>query len=227
MASRGVNKVIIVGNLGQDPEVRFFPNGGAVCNVTVATSESWKDKQTGEQKELTEWHRIVFNGRLAEIAGEYLKKGSKVYIEGSLRTRKWQNQQGQDQYTTEIRANEMQMLDSRGAGMNAGGSQQFGNAGAAAGGFGASQGGFNNQQSQPQMQQGGYQQGGQSNQGGFGGNSGGYQQGGQSNQGGFGGQQQSGFGGQQASSQPAQQPSQQAKVNPQEPSMDFDDDIPF
>lgn len=111
--SRGVNKVIIIGNLGQDPEVRFFPNGGSVCNVTIATSESWKDKQTGEMKEQTEWHRVSFSNRLAEIAAEYLKKGSKVYIEGSLRTRKWQNQQGQDQYTTEIRANEMQMLDSR------------------------------------------------------------------------------------------------------------------
>lgn len=113
--SRGVNKVIIVGNLGNDPETRYFPSGGAVTNITVATSESWKDKQTGEPKELTEWHRVVFNGRLAEIAGEYLKKGSKVYIEGSLRTRKWQDKNtGQDRYTTEIRAREMQMLDSRG-----------------------------------------------------------------------------------------------------------------
>lgn len=113
--ARGVNKVIIVGNLGGDPETRYFPSGGAVTNVTIATSESWKDKQTGEQKEMTEWHRVVFNGRLAEIAGEYLKKGSKVYIEGSLRTRKWQDKNtGQDRYTTEIRAREMQMLDSRG-----------------------------------------------------------------------------------------------------------------
>ncbi|WP_394176792.1 single-stranded DNA-binding protein [Thalassotalea litorea] len=208
MASRGVNKVIIVGNLGQDPEVRFFPSGGAICNVTIATSESWKDKQTGEQKEITEWHRVVFNNRLAEIAGEYLKKGSKVYVEGRLQTRKWQNQQGQDQYTTEIRANEMQMLDSRGAGQNAGGFSQ--NQG---------QGGFNQQAApqsapQPAMQQGGYQ----ANQGGFNqqpaqaapkpAQSGGYQQ-----------NQQGGF----------QQNNQQAapKVNPQEPVMDFDDDIPF
>jgi single-strand DNA-binding protein len=113
MASRGVNKVIIVGNLGQDPEVRPMPNGAAVANFTIATSESWKDKQTGEQKEQTEWHRIVMYRRLAEIAGEYLRKGSKVYIEGRLQTRKWQDQQGQDRYTTEIVANEMQMLDSR------------------------------------------------------------------------------------------------------------------
>jgi len=121
MASRGINKVIIVGNIGQDPEVRFMPNGGAVANFTVATSETWKDKQSGEQKEKTEWHRIVMYQRLAEIAGEYLKKGSKVYLEGRLQTRKWQNQQGADQYTTEIIANDMQMLDSRG---QSGGYQQ-------------------------------------------------------------------------------------------------------
>ena len=126
MASRGVNKVILIGNLGQDPEIRYFPNGGAVCNVTIATSESWKDKQTGEQKELTEWHRVVFNNRLAEIAAEYLRKGSKVYVEGSLRTRKWTDQNGQERYTTEIRANEMQMLDSRGTAMPAAAPQQGG-----------------------------------------------------------------------------------------------------
>ena len=114
MASRGINKVILIGNLGQDPEVRYMPNGGAVCNITVATSETWKDKNTGEQQERTEWHRVVMFRRLAEIAGEYLKKGSKVYLEGKLQTRKWQDQQGQDRYTTEIVADEMQMLDSRG-----------------------------------------------------------------------------------------------------------------
>lgn len=114
MASRGVNKVILVGNLGQDPETRYMPSGGAVTNISVATSESWKDKQSGEPQERTEWHRVAFFNRLAEIAGEYLRKGSKVYIEGSLRTRKWQDQSGQDRYTTEIIANEMQMLDSRG-----------------------------------------------------------------------------------------------------------------
>jgi len=112
--AKGVNKVILVGNLGQDPETRTFQDGGQVTNVTVATSESWKDKQTGQPQERTEWHRIVFNGRLAEIAAQYLRKGSKVYIEGSLRTRKWQDKQtGQDKYATEIAVREMQMLDSR------------------------------------------------------------------------------------------------------------------
>ena len=116
MASRGVNKVILIGNLGQDPEVRYMPNGNAVANVTLATSESWKDKSSGETQERTEWHRVVFFRRLAEIAGEYLKKGSKVYVEGRLQTRKWQDQNGQDRYTTEIVADQMQMLDSRGGG---------------------------------------------------------------------------------------------------------------
>ena len=111
--ARGINKVILVGNLGKDPEGKFMPNGNAVTNIAIATSESWKDKQTGQQQERTEWHRVVFFNRLAEIATEYLKKGSKVYIEGSLRTRKWQAQDGQDRYTTEIVASEMQMLDSR------------------------------------------------------------------------------------------------------------------
>jgi single-strand DNA-binding protein len=121
--ARGINKVIIVGNCGQDPETRYLPSGGAVTNVSIATSESWKDKNTGEQQERTEWHRIVFFNRLGEIAGEYLKKGSKVYVEGSLRTRKWQGQDGSDRYTTEIVASEMQMLDSRG-GMEGGGGYQ-------------------------------------------------------------------------------------------------------
>tara|TARA_R110002072_G_scaffold21764_4_gene76787 strand:+ start:1004 stop:1546 length:543 start_codon:yes stop_codon:yes gene_type:complete len=112
--ARGVNKVIIVGNLGEDPTTRYMPSGGAVTNISVATSEKWKDKNTGQPVEKTEWHRIIFFNRLAEIAGEYLKKGSKVYIEGSLRTRKWTDQQGVDRYTTEIVASEMQMLDSRG-----------------------------------------------------------------------------------------------------------------
>jgi len=113
--ARGVNKAIIVGNLGRDPEVRYTANGSAVANVTVATSESWKDKQSGERQERTEWHRVVFFGRLAEIAEEYLKKGSQVYIEGSIRTQKWQDKEsGQDRYTTEIVARDMQMLGSRG-----------------------------------------------------------------------------------------------------------------
>jgi single-strand DNA-binding protein len=116
--ARGINKVTIVGNLGNDPEVKYLPSGGAVTNISVATSESWKDKQTGQQQERVEWHRIVFFNRLAEIAGEYLKKGSQVYVEGSIRTRKWQAQDGSDRYTTEIVGNEMQMLGGRqGGGM--------------------------------------------------------------------------------------------------------------
>jgi single-strand DNA-binding protein len=192
----GVNKVIILGNLGKDPEVRFMPNGGAVANLTIATSESWKDKQTGEQKEKTEWHRVVMFGKLAEIAGEYLKKGSKVYIEGALQTRKWQNQQGQDQYTTEIVVQgfngTMQMLD----GKNNGGKQQ---------------GGFAPQQQAP-AQQGGFapQQQAPAQQGGFA-----PQQQAPAQQGGFAPQQQQ------------QQQQNAPKVNPQEPSISFDDDIPF
>lgn len=102
MASRGINKVILVGNLGNDPEIRYMPNGGAVANITIATSDSWRDKATGEQREKTEWHRVVLFGKLAEVAGEYLRKGSQVYIEGQLQTRKWQDQSGQDRYTTEV-----------------------------------------------------------------------------------------------------------------------------
>lgn len=119
MASRGVNKVILIGNLGQDPEVRYLPQGGAVTNITLATSESWRDKHSGEMKEKTEWHRVVVFGKLAEIAGEYLKKGSQVYIEGQLQTRKWQDQQGQERYSTEVVVNiggSMQMLSGRNAG---------------------------------------------------------------------------------------------------------------
>ena len=122
--ARGINKVILIGNLGKDPETRYMPSGGAVTTVTLATSDSWKDKNTGEQHERTEWHRVVFFNRLGEIAGEYLKKGSKVYVEGSLRTRKWQGQDGQDRYTTEIVASEMQMLDSKGGGSGADANQQ-------------------------------------------------------------------------------------------------------
>lgn len=225
----GVNKVIIIGNLGKDPEVRFMPNGGAVANITVATSDTWKDKQTGEQKEKTEWHRIAIFGKLAEIAGEYLKKGSKVYIEGALQTRKWTNQQGQDQYTTEIVVQgfngTMQMLDSRGQGQggytqSAPQQQQ--------GGFNQGQqapksSGFNqNQQAAPQ-QQGGFNQGQQAPQsGGFNQNQqAAPQRGGFANQGQQAPAPQGGF----APQQPA--PQQAAKLNPQEPDMDFDDDIPF
>ena len=149
----GINKAIILGNLGKDPEVRFMPSGEAVANLTIATSESWKDKQTGEQKEKTEWHRVSIFGKLAEIAGEYLKKGSKVYIEGALQTRKWTNQQGQDQYTTEIVlqgfGSKMEMLDSKQQGQQAP----------------AQQGGYSQQAPQQQVgfanqgqQQGGYNQ---------------------------------------------------------------------
>ena len=108
-----VNKAIIVGNLGKDPETRYTPSGDAICNITVATTETWKDKQTGEKREATEWHRVAFFGKLAEIAGQYLRKGSQVYIEGSIHTRKWQDKDGQDRYTTEIRGDQMKMLGSR------------------------------------------------------------------------------------------------------------------
>jgi single-strand DNA-binding protein len=120
MAQRGVNKVIIVGNLGKDPELKTFDNGGCICNVSIATSETWKDKTTGEDKERTEWHRVVFDNKLAEIVSQYCKKGSKLYIEGQLRTRKWQDQSGEDRYATEVYVGgfngTMQMLDSRGDG---------------------------------------------------------------------------------------------------------------
>lgn len=134
MASRGINKVIIVGNLGNDPEIRYAQNGNAIANLSVATSETWKDQQ-GQPQEKTEWHRIVMYRRLAEIAGEYLKKGSKIYIEGKLQTRKWQDQSGNDRYTTEIVANELQMLDSRGDGGMGGGNAGGGQARAGQGGY--------------------------------------------------------------------------------------------
>ena len=124
---RGVNKVILVGTLGRDPESKTFPNGGSVCNFSIATSESWTDKATGERKEQTEWHRIVLNNRLGEVAQQYLRKGSKVYIEGSLRTRQWTDQNGQERYTTEIRGDQMQMLDSRQQQQDGGWNQQQGN----------------------------------------------------------------------------------------------------
>lgn len=116
--ARGINKVILVGNVGLDPEVRYMPNGNAITTLSVATSEIWKDKQTGDKQERTEWHRVVCFNRLGEIAGEYIRKGSKLYVEGSLRTRKWQDQQGQDRYTTEIVATDLQMLDSKGSSSN-------------------------------------------------------------------------------------------------------------
>lgn len=119
--ARGINKVILVGNLGKDPEIRYTASGAAVANTTLATAESWKDKQTGEKQERTEWHRVVFFGRLAEIVGEYLKKGSQIYVEGRLQTNKWQDQNGQDRYSTDIVANDMQMLGSKDSGGGGGG----------------------------------------------------------------------------------------------------------
>ncbi|WP_427978795.1 single-stranded DNA-binding protein [Agarivorans sp.] len=200
MATRGINKVILVGNLGQDPEVRFMPNGGAVANITIATSESWRDKQSGEQKERTEWHRVVLFGKLAEVAGEYLRKGSQVYIEGQLQTRKWQDQNGQDRYSTEVVVQGfngvMQMLGGRqgGQGQTMGGAPQQ-----------QSQGNWGQQQA-PQAQQGGFQQ--------------------QAPQQQSAPQQQGGF---QPAAKPAPQQAPQQQPVPQynEPPMDFDDDIPF
>ena len=194
----GVNKVIILGNLGKDPEVRFLPNGGAVANLTIATSESWKDKQTGEQKEKTEWHKVVIFGKLAEIAGEYLKKGSKAYFEGQLQTKKWQNKEGQDQYTTEVVIQGfngvMQMLDGKQQGQQAPAQQ------------GQAQSGFQ-QAPQQHIQQG------QSNSQGFASNGQVYGQKAPTQQ---AAPNQQGWGQQQA---------QPVKVNPQEPILD--DDIPF
>lgn len=201
MASRGINKVILVGNLGQDPEVRYMPNGGGVANITIATSESWRDKQTGEQKEKTEWHRVVLFGKLAEVAGEYLRKGSQVYIEGQLQTRKWQDQNGQDRYSTEVVVQGfngvMQMLGGR-----QGGGQPAG------GGFGG-QGAQQPQNNQQNQSWGSPQQPAMAPQG----------------QQGFN-QNQPAPAPQQAPQQTApQQPAQQPTYN--EPPADFDDDIPF
>lgn len=206
--ARGINKVILIGNLGTDPEVRYMPQGGAVANLTVATSESWTDKATNEKKEQTEWHRVVIYQRLAEIAGEYLRKGSKVYIEGKLKTRKWQDKDGVERYTTEIIANELQMLDGRGEGQ-----QQGGGMGGQQGGYqktAAPQAGYQQAAPQQNFQQpaqlayqqaapaGGYQQ-----------PQGGYQQRPAQQQGGY------------------QQPAQPQQRAPMEPPIDFDDDIPF
>jgi len=161
MATKGVNKVILVGNLGNDPEVRYMPNGNAVANLSLATSESWKDQQ-GQVQERTEWHRLTMYRRLAEIAGEYLKKGSQIYVEGKLQTRKWQDQQGQDKYTTEIIVDQMQMLGGRG-GEGGGGNGGYQRPQNNQGGYNQApaQGGYNQA-----PQQGGGQQGYNSNQGG-------------------------------------------------------------
>lgn len=227
MANRGINKVILIGHLGQDPEIRYMPNGNAVANITLATSETWRDKQSGEPREKTEWHRVVFFGKLAEIVGEYLRKGSQVYLEGRLQTRKWQGQDGQDKYTTEIVVDvggTMQMLGGRPQG--GGGQGGGGQSGGQQGGWGGQQGG--------QQQQGSQQQGG--GQGNWGGQQqqGAPQQGGQDNWGGQQGnpqqpapQAQPAYGQQQ--NKPATPPAAPAAPAPtyNEPPMDFDDDIPF
>lgn len=205
--ARGINKVILIGNLGTDPEVRYMPQGGAVANLTVATSESWTDKASNEKKEQTEWHRVVIYQRLAEIAGEYLRKGSKVYIEGKLKTRKWQDKDGVERYTTEIIANELQMLDGRGDGQQQGGGMGGGQQGGYQKPAASQQGGYQQpaQQAAPayqQPQQGGYQQAAPQQ--------GGYQQ--------------------RPAAQPQggyQQPAQPQQRAPMEPPIDFDDDIPF
>ncbi|USZ49458.1 single-stranded DNA-binding protein [Halomonas sp. DN3] len=220
--ARGVNKVILIGNVGQDPEVRFTPSGTAVANLNLATTDTWMDRQSGQRQERTEWHRVVMFNKLAEISQQYLKKGSKLYIEGRLQTRKWQDQNGQDRYSTEIVANDMQMLDGRGEGGQGGG---FGGGPQGGGNFGGGQpqqGGGNFGGGQPQ--QGGNFGGGQPQQGGnFGG--------GQPQQGGnFGGGQQ---GGAQQNRPPQQAPNQgggqKGGFGAPDPGNfdDFDDEIPF
>ncbi|MFY8327099.1 single-stranded DNA-binding protein [Pseudoalteromonas sp. ZZD1] len=242
--ARGVNKVILVGNLGQDPEVRYMPNGNGVANITLATSDSYKDKNTGQMVDKTEWHRVVFFGKLAEIVGEYCRKGSQIYVEGKLQTRKWTDQQGQEKYTTEIVVDgftgQMQMLGARGGDQQGGGYQggQQSQGGQSQGGYGQQQnapqqgGGYGQQQSAPQ-QSGGYgqQQSApqqapaarqqpaaapqQNNQ---------YQSGGGYNQ-----QQSSNTNApQQGGFAPKPQNAPQGGAsNPMEPPIDFDDDIPF
>mgnify|MGYP000023488472 CR=1 FL=1 len=223
--ARGVNKVILVGNLGQDPEVRYMPNGNGVANISIATTDSWKDKNTGQMQERTEWHRVVLFGKLAEVAGEYLRKGSQVYIEGRLQTRKWTDQSGQEKYTTEIvvdMGGQMQMLGGRGeqqGGGYQGGQSQGGYQGGQqqGGGYGggAQQSQSNNsyapqQQSAPAQQQQRPQQQQSNNQygGGYG-----QQQNNAPQQGGF-------------APKPQNAP-QGGASNPMEPPIDFDDDIPF
>lgn len=171
---RGVNKVILVGTLGRDPETKTFPNGGSLTQFSIATSESWTDKSTGERKEQTEWHRIVLNNRLGEIAQQYLRKGSKVYIEGSLRTRQWTDQNGQERYTTEIRGDQMQMLDTRSQGEQSMGSGQDynqprfnNNAPQQNTGYNNQGGGYNNKNNAGANQGGGYGNNAAGNQGGY------------------------------------------------------------
>jgi single-strand DNA-binding protein len=221
--ARGINKVILVGNLGQDPEVRYMPNGSAVANITLATSDSYKDKNTGQMVDKTEWHRVVFFGKLAEVVGEYCRKGQQVYVEGKLQTRKWTDQQGQDKYTTEVVVDQfggqMQMLGGRGEGQGAQGgynpNQGQGNFGGQAQSYSAPQ--QQQQYNAPQQQQ---QQPQQS----------------YANQGGYNQQQshqqapsapQGGFAPQHSAPKGGFAPQQGGSNNPMEPSIDFDDDIPF
>lgn len=207
MASRGINKVILVGNLGQDPEVRYMPSGGAVTNITLATSDRWRDKQTGEEKERTEWHRVVFMGKIAEIAGEYLKKGAQVYVEGKLQTRKWQDQSGVERYTTEVLVDSfngvMQMLGNRPQNDQQSG-YQGGNQN-----WGQPQQAARQQQSAPRTQQSAYQDA---------------RGGARPSQ-----QQRQGQTQQHTMADPAYNHSQGAGGPPvyNEPPMDFSDDIPF
>jgi single-strand DNA-binding protein len=196
---RGVNKVILVGTLGKDPETKQFPNGGSITQFSIATSEAWVDKASGERKEQTEWHRIVLNNRLGEIAQQYLRKGSKVYIEGSLRTRKWTDQNGQERYSTEIRGDQMQMLDSRGQG------------------DGAQEGSF----AQPRFNN---NQGNQGNQGGYNNNQGGYNN---NNQGGYGNSNQASPAGYGHNNPGGFAPQAAPKAPATQPPADMDDDLPF
>lgn len=204
--ARGVNKVILIGNIGQDPEVRFTPSGSAVANISLATTDNWKDKNTGERQERTEWHRIVMFNRMAEIAQQYVKKGSRLYIEGRLQTRKWQDQNGNDRYSTEIVANDMQLLDSKGGQQ---GGQPQGNPGQYQnhGGQGGQQGGYQQQRppqnpgmAQPAQQYGNHSQ--------------------------YGGQQAPGQGGPQGQPQGGQQ-ANNFGAPPPGSFDDFDDEIPF
>lgn len=215
--ARGVNKVILIGTLGSDPEVRYMPNGNAVANISLATNESWKDKNTGQMQEKTEWHRVVVFGKLAEVAGEYLRKGSQVYFEGKLQTRKWQDQaSGQDKYTTEVVVDfggQMQMLggrsDNAGSAPSAGGYQK---PAAAPGGFAQPNQGINQGMNQGMGQQQAPQSSAPANQP--------YQA--QQQQGNYGGQQ-----GQQSNQGMQQRQAPAAPSQAPAPSMDFDDDIPF
>lgn len=209
MFNRSVNKVVLVGNLGKDPEMRYMPNGNAVANLTLATTESWKDKQSGERKDKTEWHRLTVFNRLGEMCGEYLKKGAKIYVEGKLQTRKWQGQDGQDRYTTEVVVSEIQMMDARNPAQAGGQSFQpnapQGNSQEPQQSWGNAPQQAPNQQPAPKMAPA-------------------YQQQAPSQRPPAQAPQQ-----QQAPSQrpPAQAPQQQAPTQYNEPSMDFDDDIPF